>query len=265
MLRTVKIGFLLAILLAPVALARAEEYVGKIKAEKILVATTAGNGQKHAYLLTERPEVTAMTVEIPSGAETGWHLHTVPVYAYVLTGNLLVELADGTSLSFRAGEAIVEVQNLAHNGRNSGSEPVKLAVFYTGEEGRPNVTKLEPIRRLSAGGHPIQAEVVTTEAALLQGLMMRTVLGDNNGMLFDYGTPLPACMWMRDTLIPLAAAFIDTDGVIVNIKEMPVGNTDSHCAAKEVRYVLEMNRGWFARRNIKAGSRIEGLPPALNP
>jgi len=119
----------------------ADDYVGKITAEKILVTTTAGNGQPHRYLRTEQPEVTALTVVIPPGAETGWHLHTVPVYAYVLAGKLTVELADGTLLDFKQGDAIVEVQNLAHNGSNHGAEPVKLVVFYTGEVGRPNVTK----------------------------------------------------------------------------------------------------------------------------
>lgn len=258
--RVFKIGFLLAVLVGAVVTVSAEEYVGKVKAEKILVTTTAGNGQKHLYLKTARPEVTAMTVEIPPGAETGWHLHTVPVYAYVLAGSLVVDLADGTSLAFKAGQAIVEVQNLAHNGVNWGSEPVKLAVFYTGEEGRPNVTKLESIRSLSVDGHPVRVEVATSEAALLRGLMNRTGLGGDEGMLFDYGTPLPACMWMKNTLFPLAVAFIDKYGVIINTEEMQTGTTDSYCAEKEVRYVLEMNRGWFARKNIKAGSRIEGLP-----
>ena len=126
---------------------RADDYVGKVKGEKILVTTTAGNGQPHRYLRTDKPEVTAMTVEIPPGAETGWHLHTVPVYAYVLSGKLVVELADGATLNFKQGDAIVEVQNMAHNGKNIGSETVKLAVFYTGEAGRPNVTKLEKPQR----------------------------------------------------------------------------------------------------------------------
>lgn len=129
-------------LLLPVLSVHADDYVGKVKAEKILVTTTAGNGQPHSYLRTDKPEVTAMTVEIPPGADTGWHLHTVPVYAYVLSGKLAVELADGQSLEFKQGDAIVEVQNLAHNGRNSGSEMVRLAVFYTGEIGRANVIKV---------------------------------------------------------------------------------------------------------------------------
>ena len=141
--RILRLSILCLCLLGAVNGAWADDYVGTVKAEKILVTTTAGNGQPHSYLRTDQPEVTAMTVEIPAGAETGWHLHTVPVYAYVLTGKLTVELADGKIMTFKQGDAVVEVQNLAHNGRNLGSETVKLAVFYTGEVGRPNVTKVE--------------------------------------------------------------------------------------------------------------------------
>lgn len=114
-----------------------------VKVTKLLTATTATNGQKLAYLATDRPEVTALVVEIPPGGETGWHLHQVPVYAYVLSGTIAVTMKDGTSYSFREGEAIFEVLNTPHNGRNTGKEPVKLVVFYTGEQGKPNVTRVE--------------------------------------------------------------------------------------------------------------------------
>ena len=137
-------AILLAFMLAFVTSVHAEGYAAKIKAEKILVTTTAENGQHHTYLRTDHPEVTAMTVQIPPGAETGWHMHTLPVYAYVLAGTITVEIAGGKTLSFKQGDAIVEVQNLAHNGSNRGNEPVSLAVFYTGEEGRPIVTKVQP-------------------------------------------------------------------------------------------------------------------------
>jgi len=141
-------GLLYAILiLLPFAIAPAihsSEYLSEVKSQKILVTTTAENGQPIHYLQTDHPEVTAMTVEIPPGAQTGWHLHREPVYAYVLAGQLEVELADGKKLQFRQGDAIVEVQNIAHNGRNIGSDPVRLAVFYTGEVGQPNVTRVQP-------------------------------------------------------------------------------------------------------------------------
>lgn len=141
MLRTACSWMLL--LLLPAFSGQADDYVGQIRAEKILTTSTAGNGQKHSYLQTPNPEVTAMTVEIPPGAETGWHLHTVPVYAYVLAGQLEVVLAEGQTLAFKQGDAIVEVQGLAHNGRNRGSETVSLAVFYTGETGRSNVIRVD--------------------------------------------------------------------------------------------------------------------------
>lgn len=141
--RMYDIALLIALLAGISTPAAAKDYTGRVSAEKILVTTTAGNGQKHTYLKTDRPEVTAMTVEIPPGAETGWHLHTVPVYAYVLSGVLQIEIADGKTLTFKPGDAIVEVQNLGHNGVNRGAETVRLVVFYTGEEGRANVTRLD--------------------------------------------------------------------------------------------------------------------------
>jgi quercetin dioxygenase-like cupin family protein len=82
-----------------------------------------------------------MTVELAPGAETGWHEHPVPVYGYVVSGSLSVELENGKLISFSAGEAIIEVVNTMHNGRNSGAVPVKLAVFYLGAEGIPNVVR----------------------------------------------------------------------------------------------------------------------------
>jgi quercetin dioxygenase-like cupin family protein len=114
-----------------------------VKVTKILTSTTAANGQKLSYLVTDRPEVTALVVEIPPGGETGWHLHGVPVYAYLLAGSISVEMADGKSYDFREGEAIFEVMNTSHNGRNKGTVPARLAVFYTGEEGKPNVARTE--------------------------------------------------------------------------------------------------------------------------
>lgn len=111
-------------------------------ASKVLAKTTlTGNGQKITYPLTDKAEVTAMTVDLAPGAETGWHKHPVPVYAYVVSGSLAVELEDGKRLSFAAGDAIIEVVNTMHNGKNIGDVPVKLAVFYLGAEGTPNVIR----------------------------------------------------------------------------------------------------------------------------
>lgn len=129
---------LLLILVQP---AIAADYSSGVTSKVLSKTTVTGNGQKISYPLTDRAEVTAMTVDLAPGSETGWHKHPVPVYAYVVSGSLSVELEDGKLLSFTAGEAIIEVVNTMHNGRNSGAVAAKLAVFYLGAEGIPNVVR----------------------------------------------------------------------------------------------------------------------------
>jgi uncharacterized membrane protein (UPF0127 family) len=114
--------------------------------------------------------------------------------------------------------------------------------------------------QLSAGIYAIQAEVAATDAERQQGLMMRTRMGSSEGMIFDFGAPAGVCMWMKNTLIPLSVAFINSEGKIINIEDMQPETLDSHCAKKTVQYALEMNLGWFKQKNIKPGSKIEGLP-----
>ncbi|NTU68201.1 MAG: cupin domain-containing protein [Chlorobiaceae bacterium] len=120
--------------------APAEDYPD-IKAERLLVSKTAYNGQKLSYLSRTNPEVTVMTVTIPPGGVTGWHQHQVPVYAYVLEGELSVELKGGVRYRFVKGAPILEVMNLSHNGRNTGKMATTLLVFYTGAEGVDNVVR----------------------------------------------------------------------------------------------------------------------------
>ncbi|MBI5100997.1 MAG: cupin domain-containing protein [Nitrospirae bacterium] len=101
------------------------------------------DGQKITYPKTDSPEVTALTVEIPPGGETGWHMHPVPVYAYMISGSITVEMEKGEKYSFTEGDAIFEVMNTAHNGRNYGKSPAKLAVFYLGVEGGQNTIRVQ--------------------------------------------------------------------------------------------------------------------------
>ena len=65
---------------------------------------------------------------------------------------------------------------------------------------------------------------------------------------------------MKNTLLPLTAAFVADDGTIVNLADMKPLSEESHCSTKPVRYVLEMNQGWFAKKGIKAGSKLGGTP-----
>ncbi|WP_025917117.1 DUF192 domain-containing protein [Herminiimonas sp. CN] len=114
---------------------------------------------------------------------------------------------------------------------------------------------------LTAGMYVIKAEVAANEAERQQGLMFREKMANNEGMIFDFEAPAGVCMWMKNTLIPLSVAFIDSNGKIVNIEDMQPQTTNSHCAKKAVRFALEMNQGWFKQKNIKPGSVIDGLTP----
>jgi quercetin dioxygenase-like cupin family protein len=132
-----------AIFLAtPGLFAQAEPgYAQAIKATPLLRTTTTSAGQPIVYPKTENPEVTALLVEIPPGAETGWHRHPFPCYGYILSGALTVEFEGGATHSYKAGDALAEAVNVLHNGRNSGADPVKLVMFVTGEKGQPFTVK----------------------------------------------------------------------------------------------------------------------------
>lgn len=119
-----------------------------------------------------------------------------------------------------------------------------------------------PVVPLTAGMHVIQAEVAATEAQRQQGLMFREKLGPNAGMVFLFGQPAQVCMWMKNTPLPLSVAFLDERGKILNIEDMQPQTTNSHCATGPATYALEMNKGWFAQKNIKPGTTIAGLPKA---
>ena len=108
--------------------------------------------------------------------------------------------------------------------------------------------------------HNIRAEVARTPDERATGLMFRESMPANDGMLFAFEEANTQCFWMKNTFVPLSAAFVADDGSIVNIVDMKPQALDSHCSAKPVRYVLEMNQGWFAKRGIKPGFRLKGDP-----
>lgn len=111
---------------------------------------------------------------------------------------------------------------------------------------------------LNAGMHLIQAQVAQDFEQRQIGLMWRKEMPQNEGMLFVFEQAAVQCFWMRNTLLPLTAAFVADDGTIVNLADMKPQSDESHCAKKPVRFVLEMNQGWFAKRNIQAGYKLSG-------
>ena len=114
--------------------------------------------------------------------------------------------------------------------------------------------------QLNAGMHNIKAQLASTPNQRQMGLMFRRSMPANEGMLFVFDSPSQQCFWMRNTLLPLSIAFLRDDGTVVNIDDMQPQTDDSHCSQQPVRFVLEMNVGWFAKRGVKAGSVIQGPP-----
>ena len=117
-----------------------------------------------------------------------------------------------------------------------------------------------PTIELKTGIYRIQAELADNPKAREVGLMNRTTMPMNYGMLFVFEQKAGHCFWMNNTKIPLSIAFIADDGKIVNIEEMQAETTNNHCPKAAVRYALEMNKQWFSERVIAPGAMITGLP-----
>jgi uncharacterized protein len=117
-----------------------------------------------------------------------------------------------------------------------------------------------PIIELKAGMYRIEAELADTPAARQTGLMYRTYMPTNAGMLFVFPEKAIHCFWMRNTKLPLTIAFIEDDGKIVNLSDMEPETQNNHCPRGPVRFALEMNQKWFTQRALGPGTMITGLP-----
>ena len=117
-----------------------------------------------------------------------------------------------------------------------------------------------PVRQVKVAGHALRVEVAATIEQRMKGLMFREKLGADDGMLFVFDEPGYHAMWMKNTPLPLSVAFVDGAGAILNILDMEPHTLDQHAAAGPAVYAIETNKGWFAKRRIKAGDKVTGLP-----
>lgn len=117
-----------------------------------------------------------------------------------------------------------------------------------------------PTTRLTAGMHIITAELATTPQSRTIGMMFREKTAPNHGMLFVFEYKAQQCFWMRNTPLPLTIAFIEDDGTILQLNDMAPKNDSLHCSQRPVRFALEMEQGWFARKGLAVGAKLGGLP-----
>ena len=118
--------------------------------------------------------------------------------------------------------------------------------------------------QVKVAGHPLKVELALDGPQREQGMMYRKTMGKDEGMLFVFDEPAYHSMWMKNTLIPLSVAFIDKDGVILNILDMEPQTLDGHMAAGPAVYAIETNKGWYADKKVKAGDKVTGLPKPAN-
>ena len=128
----------------------------------------------------------------------------------------------------------------------------------TGVPGIPSraQSRLQTIK-LFIGGKELRTELALTGEQVQTGMMFRTNMAPDDGMLFVFGQPHQASFWMKNTHVPLSAAYIDPLGVIREIHDLQPTNEISVVAGfNDVQYVLEVNRDWFKSNNIVVGTRI---------
>lgn len=114
---------------------------------------------------------------------------------------------------------------------------------------------------LTKGEHQLLAEVALTPSQRSQGLMWRTEMPENGGMLFILDPQPRQCFWMRNTYIPLTLVFLDQDFRILQFNDMTPLSDELHCAEQLASFALETHQGWFSQRNIAVGSRLEASLP----
>ncbi|MCP4382705.1 MAG: cupin domain-containing protein [Hyphomicrobiales bacterium] len=136
------IGLLVAITAPAVALDQ-----GSAKYENLLTPLLSGNqtiiDQTIAAYPDGTPNITAAIVTVPAGNDTGWHIHKVPLFAYLMEGELTVDYGDKGTKLYKAGDSLLEAMNWPHNGINSSDKPVEIMVVYMGIEGTPNAEAVD--------------------------------------------------------------------------------------------------------------------------
>lgn len=131
---------------------------------------------------------------------------------------------------------------------------------------QPTLPQSDLVIRTEKGPQKFKVELADNDAARARGMMFRTSMAPDAGMLFDFKQEQMASFWMRNTLIPLDMVFIKADGTILNIHQRAIPRDETGInSIGPVRGVLELNGGTASRLGIKPGDKVEhaifGTPP----
>lgn len=118
----------------------------------------------------------------------------------------------------------------------------------------------DPLLDLRVGDAQLTAEYARTPAERERGLMERTEMAADHGMLFRFDEFRRHCLWMKNTPLALSAAFMDEEGRIVDLIDLQPLDTSIRCSRGPARYALEVNQGWFEAKGIAVGEQVLGIP-----
>jgi uncharacterized membrane protein (UPF0127 family) len=177
-------------------------------------------------------------------------------------------LTAGEGVHTAHGEVDLRVRDAAHQ----GSVAYSLVTHYDWQSTRylPRATTFRPDYAPAQLPHPsgviktrhgdtilIRLEVASTEQERETGLMNRTSLDPDAGMVFVWDAPVLESFWMENTYVPLSVAFLAPDGTIQEIQDMQPLTTTLHTPLQPYQYAIEVNLGFFARYGIQTGDRVQ--------
>lgn len=147
----------------------------------------------------------------------------------------------------KSGGAISQASDSPTNVSASASRPLHL------DHAQPRLRTMQ----LWVGTNAVTAEVALSRVEVATGMMFRESMGENEGMLFVFGAPHQTGFYMKNTTVPLSVAYIDPEGVILEINDLePLNEEPVVAQSSNVLYVLEMNRGWFKRHGVGVGAAV---------
>lgn len=114
-----------------------------------------------------------------------------------------------------------------------------------------------PTIKLYIGNKEMETEIAADNASRQTGMMFRKSMGENEGMIFVFPYAHRTAFWMKNTTVPLSAAYIDPEGVILEIHKLePLNENSVEAKNDDIQYVLETPQGWFERNKISVGTAI---------
>ena len=154
-----------------------------------------------------------------------------------------------------------ETSERSHAGPSGDGDPSRTTAISGLETTTEAASELRTVTIHASSGEEVRlrAEIADNAFEIARGLMYRTALAEDRGMLFIFEGEQTPSFWMKNTLIPLSIAFMDSEGRIVDIQDMKPLDDDppSYVSAKPARYALEVNQGFFEERGVEVGDRAE--------